>query len=233
VIAWAAYAQRKYPELELLFHVPNGEARDPRTAAKLKWLGVRPGVPDLLLPMPRGPYAGLALEMKRRRGGPPGIRCAGTLLGASGGLRMACGGLRRGGGGDRGTAEVPGVATKDANGLTPKQARFVQEYLKDANGKQAAIRCGYRPSRAERTACELLSLRKISEAVAAGQDQLDEFAGLTRKRVIDGLLAEAEFRGEGSVASARVAAWGHLAKIRGMFTERHEHSGSVELHLTW
>jgi hypothetical protein len=69
VIAWAAYAQRKHPELELLFHVPNGEARDPRTAAKLKWLGVRPGVPDLLFPMPRGPYTGLALEMKRRRGG--------------------------------------------------------------------------------------------------------------------------------------------------------------------
>ncbi len=69
MIAWAAYAQRKYPELELLFHVPNGEARDPRTAAKLKWLGVRPGVPDLLLPVPRGPYAGLALEMKRRKSG--------------------------------------------------------------------------------------------------------------------------------------------------------------------
>lgn len=68
MIAWAAHAQRRYPELELLFHVPNGEVRDPRTAAKLKWLGVRPGVPDLLLPVPRGQYTGLALEMKRRSG---------------------------------------------------------------------------------------------------------------------------------------------------------------------
>ena len=27
--------------------------------------------------------------------------------------------------------------------LTPKQARFVEEYLIDLNGKQAAVRAGY------------------------------------------------------------------------------------------
>lgn len=69
MIQWAAHAQRAHPELQLLFHVPNGEARDARTAAKLRWMGVKPGVPDLLLPVPRGPYTGLALEMKRRKGG--------------------------------------------------------------------------------------------------------------------------------------------------------------------
>jgi phage terminase small subunit len=58
--------------------------------------------------------------------------------------------------------------------LTPKQQRFVDEYLVDLNGKQAAIRCGYKPSRAERTACELLASRKVSEAVAAGR-QLKAF----------------------------------------------------------
>ncbi|MBS3932992.1 MAG: VRR-NUC domain-containing protein [Truepera sp.] len=39
------------------------------TAGKLKAEGVRPGVPDLCLPVPRGPYHGLYLELKRRRGG--------------------------------------------------------------------------------------------------------------------------------------------------------------------
>jgi len=53
--------------------------------------------------------------------------------------------------------------------LTPKQQRFVEEYLVDLNGKQAAIRCGYKHSRAERTACELLATRKVSEAVVAGR----------------------------------------------------------------
>jgi hypothetical protein len=32
----------------LWFHVPNGEERDKRTAAKLKAMGVRPGVADLV-----------------------------------------------------------------------------------------------------------------------------------------------------------------------------------------
>lgn len=63
--------------------------------------------------------------------------------------------------------------------LTPKQQRFVEEYLVDLNGKQAAIRCGYKPSRAERTACELLASRKVSEAVAEGQRLKTERTGRT------------------------------------------------------
>ncbi len=38
----------------LWWHTPNGEIRDPRAAAKLKAMGVRPGVPDLLLVGPDG-----------------------------------------------------------------------------------------------------------------------------------------------------------------------------------
>ena len=36
------------------WHTPNGEIRDPRAAAKLKAMGVRPGVPDVLLVGPGG-----------------------------------------------------------------------------------------------------------------------------------------------------------------------------------
>jgi hypothetical protein len=52
------------PELALLFAVPNGGKRDKRTAAKLKAEGVRAGVPDLCLPVARGVYHGLFIEMK-------------------------------------------------------------------------------------------------------------------------------------------------------------------------
>lgn len=48
------------------FHVPNGELRDAGTAAKLKRMGTRPGVPDLLL-LIDGRLHGL--ELKRARGG--------------------------------------------------------------------------------------------------------------------------------------------------------------------
>jgi phage terminase small subunit len=63
--------------------------------------------------------------------------------------------------------------------LTAKQERFVAEYLKDLNGKQAAIRAGYKASRAEVTASELLRDRKVSEAVAAGKARQFEQADLS------------------------------------------------------
>lgn len=47
-----------------LFHVPNGGKRNSVEAAKFKAMGVRPGVPDLMLVIPRGGYHYLALELK-------------------------------------------------------------------------------------------------------------------------------------------------------------------------
>lgn len=55
------------PPHAILLAVPNGGWRHPSTAARLRAEGVTPGVPDLLLAMPRGRYAGLWIEMKRSR----------------------------------------------------------------------------------------------------------------------------------------------------------------------
>jgi len=68
VIEWVLWNQNKYPELRLLFAVPNGGHRNKIVAAKLKAEGVKPGVPDLILPVARCEYHGLAIEMKRRKG---------------------------------------------------------------------------------------------------------------------------------------------------------------------
>ena len=43
---------------------------------------------------------------------------------------------------------IGGTRVKE-RGLTPKQARFVDEYLKDLNATQAAIRAGYSAKTAE------------------------------------------------------------------------------------
>lgn len=69
VIRWAGLSTGLYPELALLFHIPNGGSRRPSEAAHLKRLGVRPGVPDLFLPVGRHGKLGLFIEMKREKGG--------------------------------------------------------------------------------------------------------------------------------------------------------------------
>lgn len=63
-IQWATLQQGVYPELRWLFHIPNGGYRSKATAARLKAAGVKAGVPDLCLPVPKGTYHGLYIEMK-------------------------------------------------------------------------------------------------------------------------------------------------------------------------
>lgn len=57
----------EYPELKFLFHVPN-ERPDKVQAANLKRMGVKSGIPDLMLPVPSGRYHGLFIEMKKAGG---------------------------------------------------------------------------------------------------------------------------------------------------------------------
>lgn len=64
VIAWARFYGRLHPELDMLFHVPNGGARDKREGANLKKAGVLAGIPDLILPVARHGYHSLYIEMK-------------------------------------------------------------------------------------------------------------------------------------------------------------------------
>lgn len=65
---WADLAKGEYPELALLFAIPNGGKRHIVTAMRLKDEGVKPGVPDVCLPVARGGYHGLFIEMKRTGG---------------------------------------------------------------------------------------------------------------------------------------------------------------------
>lgn len=69
LFSWAAMKSGKRPELRLLFHIPNGGERKKSEAARFKAEGVKPGVPDLFLPVARGPYHGLFIELKRQKGG--------------------------------------------------------------------------------------------------------------------------------------------------------------------
>lgn len=69
LLSWCGMQEGRYPELGLLFHIPNGGKRGKAEAARFRAEGVKAGVPDLMLPVARGSYHGLFVEMKRRAGG--------------------------------------------------------------------------------------------------------------------------------------------------------------------
>ena len=66
---WAQMQQGRYPELLLIHAIPNGGSRHPAEAKNLKAQGVKPGVPDICLPVARGGCHGLYIELKRLKGG--------------------------------------------------------------------------------------------------------------------------------------------------------------------
>ncbi len=62
--------ERDCPDLELLYAVPNGGDRRKATAGKMKAEGQRAGVPDYALPVSRGAFHGLYIELKTPTGAP-------------------------------------------------------------------------------------------------------------------------------------------------------------------
>lgn len=72
VIKWSQQPsiRGKHPELKLLYHIPNERKCSPQQGMLLKKAGVKPGVPDLCLPVSRGRYHGLYIELKDSTGTP-------------------------------------------------------------------------------------------------------------------------------------------------------------------
>jgi phage terminase small subunit len=68
--------------------------------------------------------------------------------------------------------------------LTPKQARFVDEYLKDLNATQAAIRSGYSERTAQEQSSRLLSNVIVQRAIQERRAILSEKAGRTALDVL-------------------------------------------------
>ena len=68
LFSWAEFARDRYPELALMFAIPNGGHRHKAVAARMKAEGVKRGVPDICLPVPRGIWHGLYIELKTSTG---------------------------------------------------------------------------------------------------------------------------------------------------------------------
>ncbi|GHV45878.1 hypothetical protein FACS1894204_06270 [Synergistales bacterium] len=115
--------------------------------------------------------------------------------------------------------------------MTPKQERFVQEYLIDLNATQAAIRAGYKEKRADAIGYENLRKPEIKKAIEKTQAEHAKKIDITQDYILKRLRVEAERDEEGSSHGARVNALGLLGKHLGMFVERQqvEHSGHIDM----
>ncbi|WP_218916364.1 terminase small subunit [Eikenella longinqua] len=68
--------------------------------------------------------------------------------------------------------------------MTPKQERFVEEYLVDLNATQAAIRAGYSEQTARQIGAQNLSKLVIQQAIEAARNKRSERVELTQDEVV-------------------------------------------------
>ena len=61
VVQWCAYMGIP------VVHIPNEGKRSARVGAEMKAMGLRPGFPDLFIPLPKKEFHGLFIEMKYGR----------------------------------------------------------------------------------------------------------------------------------------------------------------------
>lgn len=137
--------------------------------------------------------------------------------------------------------------------LTDRQARFVDEYLIDLNGRQAAIRAGYSEKTAQEQASRLLSKVNVQQAIAEAmkkrqvrtqvtQDDVihdlcevrDICLGRKKVKVVEVLKAEGVISAEEIEKSFFDPAGANralelLGKHMKMFTDKFEHTGSVDI----
>lgn len=65
---WVGVMSTQHPILAWMVHVPNGGKRTKAEAGRLKAMGVKSGVLDVLLPRPYRGWPGLAIELKSATG---------------------------------------------------------------------------------------------------------------------------------------------------------------------
>ena len=106
--------------------------------------------------------------------------------------------------------------------MTPKQERFVLEYMIDSNATQAAIRAGYSAHTAEQQGSRLLSYAKVAAAIRAGQAEFRERTAVTVESISDQLDDAYEQAKDNGQAAAMVQACMGLAKLHGLLVDKVE-----------
>ena len=101
--------------------------------------------------------------------------------------------------------------------LTPRQQRFVNEYLIDLHVTNAAKRAGYKARSAKQQGTRLLSKAPIKAAIAAGMDERAERTAIDADWVVKELRENIE--------TAKACEPPQLAVINGALTQLGKHTG--------
>jgi phage terminase small subunit len=102
--------------------------------------------------------------------------------------------------------------------LSAREARFVQEYLVDACGTQAAIRAGVAPGGAHVWACRALRKAKVSAALQARQEADAIRLSIQREDVLKGLVEAAAMAKLQCDPAGMVAAWKQIGHLMGYYS---------------
>jgi len=116
--------------------------------------------------------------------------------------------------------------------LTPKQQRFVSEYLIDLNATQAAIRAGYSEKTAKQMGTENLAKPVLAEAIETALAERSERTEITQDYVLTSIMETMEQRkgtGEHSNPNAVLKGAELLGRHLAMFTDKQHHTGDIKL----
>ena len=117
------------------------------------------------------------------------------------------------------------------NRLTPRQHRFVLEYLVDLNATQAAIRAGYSAKTAYSQGQRLLKNVEVAAAIQAGMDKRAKRTEITQDYVLTGIRNIAErcaHANEDFNALAALKGYELLGKHLALFVDRQQVTGNME-----
>lgn len=125
--------------------------------------------------------------------------------------------------------------------MTPKQARFVEEYLVDLNATQAATRAGYSARTANEQGARLLAKASVQEAIQVARVALSARTEITQDSIMADIEAikrdamQVVYDDDGNNAmldhKAALRACELQGKRYGMFDDRLKVTGSVSLTL--
>ena len=109
--------------------------------------------------------------------------------------------------------------------LTAKQKRFCEEYLKDLNATQAAIRAGYSEKTAEQAASRMLRIVKVQEYLQQFQNKIDQ-KNIKSVEEVQEWWSEVMADEEAKLTD-RIKASELLVKSKGGFMDRVQVNGNI------